>query len=1311
LINPSLPHGLALISSSTNLFTTSFRGAGLSTCTNPDNALTWNNGIFGCNSITGGSGDPFAWTYEPTWGVSTSTTLGFFQGFISTASSTFTGGFIANRSTTTNATTTTIFSDTASSTNLFATIGNIGTLTVSSCTGCATGGGITSLGAEFSTPQTGVAQTFATSTTGTDFAIISSGDIHTFYLPSASSVNRGLLTSADWSTFDSKENALTFSTGLNRSVDIITIDQSFSPTWTGSHIFNNINRSTTSEATTTSLFSTTASSTNLFATAINSVGNITSTGLSTLANLLVTGSTTLQNITFLNSTSTNATTTNLFSTTASSTNLFSTSLLTGAITGTGALNLGANTITSGLINSQTISNVANFTGTLNVTSGLTTLSNLLVTSSSTLQNFTFVNATGTSATTTNFFSDTASSTNLFATALNAGNSTLGAITSGLINSQTISSAASFTGTLNVTSGLSTLSNLLLTGSSTLQNFTFVNATGTSATTTNFAISSITSALLKTDPSGSLIAAIAGTDYENPLTFSTGLNRSVDTVTVDQSFSPTWTGIHIFDNILRSTTTNATTTTIFSDTASSTNLFSTNANFGTILQGLWNGTRIGLGFGGTNADLSGTGGAGQILRQSGVGSAITVGTLASTELSDTANIALLDNIQTFTGAKIFNDITRSTTTNATTTTIFSGTASSTNLFATTGNIGTLTVSSCAGCGGATFANPTAVVGLTAVNGVLTTAMRSDAAPALDVGITPTWTGAHIFNNITRSTTTNATTTTIFSGTASSTNLFSTTANIGALTTGNLTSGGSIDLSAGIILGSSPFVFEGSTVDAFKTTFVISNPTLSSKTITFPDASITVNAASDISGTTLAFNVLSSSLTSLGTISSLSATAAIVPLVTGGSAAGSSLNLRSTSGVGTTDFIRFTVGSAGATEAMRILNNGNIGIATTTPNNPLDIFSATKAAISFSGGATAGQWTMGYDVSNGRFAIASSTVLGTTDRLTISGTGLVTLANLLATASSTLQNFTALNSTSTNATTTNLFSTTASSTNLFATALNAGNSILGAITSALINSQTISSTASFTGTVGVATSLTSPIVIGGSAAGSTLSLRSTSGVGTSDAIIFQIGNNGGTEAARITNGSFTGFGTTTPQWQLQLASSTRSQLTLSDPSLLTNNHWSFRNAGGNLYFATSSPLTFATSTYTSFSISGTTGNVGIGTPDPGSKLDILEPASSAQLRLRQNGAVIAGLYLNSAGDLIVSATGENIRFNNENLWICSGGSCDTVGKPTAGNTGNLILEKALYFDNNFRFAQTGAAEVTMYASSTATIVPVLIFDDIQ
>lgn len=42
-----------------------------------------------------------------------------------------------------------------------------------------------------------------------------------------------------------------------------------------------------------------------------------------------------------------------------------------------------------------------------------------------------------------------------------------------------------------------------------------------------------------------------------------------------------------------------------------------------------------------------------------------------------------------------------------------------------------------------ANPTGLVGLTPVNGVATTFIRSDGAPALDQAIIPTWTGQHTF----------------------------------------------------------------------------------------------------------------------------------------------------------------------------------------------------------------------------------------------------------------------------------------------------------------------------------------------------------------------------------------------------------------------------------------------------------------------------------------------------------------------------------------------------------------------------------------
>jgi hypothetical protein len=55
-------------------------------------------------------------------------------------------------------------------------------------------------------------QFFAVGTSGTDFNIASSVDTHTFNLPTASGTNRGALSSADWSTFNNKENAITAGT-------------------------------------------------------------------------------------------------------------------------------------------------------------------------------------------------------------------------------------------------------------------------------------------------------------------------------------------------------------------------------------------------------------------------------------------------------------------------------------------------------------------------------------------------------------------------------------------------------------------------------------------------------------------------------------------------------------------------------------------------------------------------------------------------------------------------------------------------------------------------------------------------------------------------------------------------------------------------------------------------------------------------------------------------------------------------------------------------------------------------------------------
>lgn len=57
------------------------------------------------------------------------------------------------------------------------------------------------------------------------------------------------------------------------------------------------------------------------------------------------------------------------------------------------------------------------------------------------------------------------------------------------------------------------------------------------------------------------------------------------------------------------------------------------------------------------------------------------------------------------------------------------------------------------------------------------------------------------------------------------------------------------------------------------------------------------------------------------------AAIVPSVIGGTAVGATLSLKSTSGVGTTDAIKFLTGNSGGTEGMRVQHSGQVAMGTT------------------------------------------------------------------------------------------------------------------------------------------------------------------------------------------------------------------------------------------------------------------------------------------------------------------------------------------------------------------------------------------------
>ncbi len=278
-------------------------------------------------------------------------------------------------------------------------------------------------------------------------------------------------------------------------------------------------------------------------------------------------------------------------------------------------------------------------------------------------------------------------------------------------------------------------------------------------------------------------------------------------------------------------------------------------------------------------------------------------------------------------------------------------------------------------------------------------------------------------------------------------------------------------------------------------------------------------------------------------------------------------------------------AGGTERMRIsATSGNTGMGSTSPG--------FRLSVSGSGFFDGGTVTMAN-------LVATSSIT----------TPLINLTNLLVSGSSTLQNFTFQNATGTNATTTNLYvSGLASTTNLRANTGLFGNVGLG--TSSPTNILDIASTNSVSGLTVHGTTVQSdlaPNALYLNSAYGTTNGSSISGVAgiltlnsSANGFSFQVAASPKVTIDSIGN---VGIGTTTPsRAQLEISSSTGAQLSLTDASL-TNNSWSFRSLGNNLYVATSSPTSNATSSYTALTVYGQNGYVGLGSTTPSAKLAIV------------------------------------------------------------------------------------------------------------
>ena len=240
---------------------------------------------------------------------------------------------------------------------------------------------------------------------------------------------------------------------------------------------------------------------------------------------------------------------------------------------------------------------------------------------------------------------------------------------------------------------------------------------------------------------------------------------------------------------------------------------------------------------------------------------------------------------------------------------------------------------------------------------------------------------------------------------------------------------------------------------------------------------------------------------------------------------------------------------------------------------------------------------------------------------------------------------------------------------------------------------------------ATSIASPSITGGSGTTQSVTYKTTTGVGASGADhIFQVGNNGATEAMRITNGGNVGIGTTAPTAGLEILTDgsqlnalrvTSNQAYSSSPDAGIGFQFKYNTAGtytsgavisgikenttdgnqsGSLRFMTNSAGTIAERMRISSS-----GNMGIGTTSPGSRFHVKSNGSIMRIEgtdhayfeiFPQGGSTRYGyigypvegsnnLFIsneNSSGNLVLSTS------NTERLRILSTGQVGIGRSPS-------------------------------------------------
>jgi len=271
-----------------------------------------------------------------------------------------------------------------------------------------------------------------------------------------------------------------------------------------------------------------------------------------------------------------------------------------------------------------------------------------------------------------------------------------------------------------------------------------------------------------------------------------------------------------------------------------------------------------------------------------------------------------------------------------------------------------------------------------------------------------------------------------------------------------------------------------------------------------------------------------ITTTGTISTVMnpafTTSVTTPSIYGGSSVSQTLLLQSTTGVGTSDSILMKVGNNGATTAVSISSAGVVTLSSALP------------VTSGGTGQTSALTTNGVVYGSSTTAMAT-TAVGTTGQVLVATTGgAPSFGAIPSTAAVTSIGFGTTGLTPASATTgvvTVAGTLVAVNGGTGQTSYTVGDLLYADTTTtlakladvaigAVLVSGGVAGNPSYSASPTLTTSLTTPLLIGGTTASSTLTLQSTSGVGTTDKILFKVGNNGAVTGGTIGTTGNWGFG---------------------------------------------------------------------------------------------------------------------------------------------------------------------------------------------